>query len=158
MPVTFVGFELEKENCFYSHIDGEKYKEHIETIHPELILPSPLTSEDIWTDRTNMNPSECCFAEVLLLRNIIVFREPKIKKIPSVFDFFVYNPFSNNGGTLVEITTSRRKRLSPQKKKQIARLQLVEERYGISGVVLYRENLQNIERRCSDGCAGLLEV
>jgi hypothetical protein len=139
-----------------SHVNEESIINHINEIHPQIQFPTPaLTLEDIWCYKIKMYPSEEYFAELLLERGIILFREPKITKIANRFDFYAYNPQAMNGGILIEITTTRESRRSKRKKEQIRKLVEIKENYGINGVVLYREHLLKIGNSC---CEGLLSV
>lgn len=90
-----------------------------------------------------MHSEERAFAECLVKKGLMVYREPHIKDCDSVADFYVYNPESHVG-TVVEITMCEKKALTPRKKKQIANLSRSCDFYGLRLMVLYRDNIRSV--------------
>ena len=137
-------------------VDEEKIREEIHKVHPELVLENPLYLEDIWCERIKMDSSEEYFAEMLLEWGVFLYREPKIRRIQSRFDFFACNPMFLNGGILIEITRSNKSGIRGRKKRQLNNLELVKEVYGIPGIVLFKSDLIKIANSCSDGLFSVL--
>ena len=135
------------------------FNEYLSYLYPQMILPSPLTFEEIDAKDSGMHTEEKHFAELLLSKNLIVYREPFFPDFESNIDFFVFNP-NNGNGKLVEITQlskdpskfkcgkgKKRAERSKQKKKTLER----KERQitnlkgcGIPYVILYKEEMKNI--------------
>ena len=106
-----------------------------------MFLPLPVELDVIEEGNTNMNDNEMEFAKLLLHKNMVVYREPKIESCNSIPDFSVYNPRTCNG-KLVEITLSSIDKAGFRKEKQIKNLKSC----GIPFVVLYGENMEIIKR------------
>lgn len=120
-------------------------KEHLTTVYPQLILPTPINSFDVNSKKFRMSDNEREFAKLLLTRDLIVYREPTIKDCTKVPDFFVYNPRTDNG-KLVEITLYPSTTHDERKTEQVKALAMT----GIPLVVLYKEHMENIKRYCCD--------
>lgn len=130
-----------------------------------LVLDEPLSLEDLAKDSkveyspeglklrpyidsstscsVRMHSEERAFAECLVKRGLMVYREPHVKDCDSIPDFYVYNPESHIG-TVVEITMCERKALTARKKKQIANLSRSCDFYGLRLMVLYRDNIRSV--------------
>jgi hypothetical protein len=134
----------ESKICEYDNIRSflvEKY--------PQMILPTPLFSQDLDLYITGMNVQERNFAKHLLRRDLVVFREPQLIDYPIVPDFFIYNVFCNRG-KLVELTLFNKDfsngNSSQKSKNRKERQYMCLESCGIPYVILYRDNLESIRR------------
>lgn len=109
--------------------------------YPQLSLPNPLSDYTLSNNCVRMNSEEKQFAKLLLSRDMIVYREPRIELCDSIPDFFVYNPRTTNG-KLVEITLSKMETGDKRKRRQIRNLELC----GIPFVILFREQMERIRK------------
>jgi len=97
----------------------------------------PLTFEDLKDFKSKY---ERAFARLLLLKGLLVWKEPRIKG-GSKPDFLVVNPKSSTRQPrLVEITQSNRKKALINKKKQITNMR----KSGLPWMLLTRENLLKV--------------
>lgn len=139
---------LEKESVTEQEAE---YIERISFFYPQMILPPPLSVEDMDQYIEGMNSYEKEFAKLLHSRGMVVFREPIIEGVDCKPDFFVFNPFTY-GGKIVELTLcdkefkNGKRDTIKRKKRQAERL----EQIGIPYVILYRENLERIRRTCCE--------
>lgn len=134
--------ETLKETAFFvEYVD--QLENSIKEQYPQLVLPSPLDDVSVLNRKSTMNSNERQFAKLLLSKDMVVYREPRIQLCDSVPDFFVYNPRTFNG-KLVEITLSPMRTNDDRKRRQIRNLELC----GIPFVVLFREHMQNIRQYC----------
>jgi len=129
--------EVEEQNMELVGELSEKY--------PSLYLGEPFRG-----DFSGMNTYEARFVDILLERDLVVFREPLIADLDCVPDFFVYNPRSGSG-KLVEITLMPRNGNGGNGFKTKIRKARQNESLASSGipyVVLYREELEKVRDYC----------
>lgn len=132
---------LEETISFVEYID--QLENSIKDEYPQLFLSSPLDDFSIANNSVRMNSNEKQFAKLLLSRDLLVYREPKIEFCDRIPDFFVYNPRTYNG-KLVEITLSKSETSDKRKRRQIHNLELC----GIPFVILFREHMEKIRQYC----------
>jgi hypothetical protein len=119
--------------------------EDLSVKYPSLYLGEPFQG-----DFYGMNSYEARFVEILLERDLVVFREPLIANVDCVPDFFVYN-CKRGSGKLVEITLMPKNgngkngfRTKMRKERQKESLAST----GIPYVILYREELEKVRDYC----------
>lgn len=135
---------LEKEIYIPSVTEySQTLDSYLTTLYPQMILPTPLNEFDIESKKLRMNYEEREFAHLLLTRDLVVYREPEIRDCNRIPDFFVFNPRHGNG-KLVEITLSSCMTRDKRKRGQIKDLSMC----GIPLVVLYKEQMESIKKRC----------
>ena len=130
---------LEVENKYMETVDELFLK------YPALYLGQPFEG-----DYSGMNSYEAKFVNILLERDLIVFREPLIEDVDCIPDFFIYNPRSCTG-KLVEITLMPKNGKGKngfKTKMRKARQSESLANSGIPYVVLYREHLEKVREYC----------
>lgn len=118
--------------------------ENLTVKYPNLYLDDPITSGS-----DDMHTYEAKFLDLLLERELVVFREPLIEGVDCMPDFFVYNPKSGTG-KLVEITLMKKngngtdRRTKQRKERQQDNIA----QSGIPYVILHREELEKVRDYC----------
>ncbi|OGC36422.1 hypothetical protein A2369_01400 [candidate division WS6 bacterium RIFOXYB1_FULL_33_15] len=140
-------FMLEEEELENQYLLIEALSER----YPQMLLSPPLLPEEVESYVRGMNSYEREFVKILQNRGLIVFREPELCDYDCKPDFFVYNPYIDQG-KIVEVTLLNKEFTSSNcdrktKERKIRQFKRMEAS-GIPFVVMYRENLENIREYC----------